>query len=282
MANIVVAGATGYLGRFMVAELARRGHRVRALARPGKRVEAAAEIFEAEATRPETLRGLCEGADLVFSSLGITRQTDGLTFEDVDYHANANVLAEAISAGVQRFGFVSVVSPEVFAGSALVRARERFVAELVRAPIPATVIRSTGFFNDIEEPFEMARKGRVFLVGDGSARINPIHGADLAYACAEALDAGEATRSVGGPETLTWDEVAALAFRVLDKPRRVTHVPGWTVAAVLPALRLVNRRAYDIATFVRTVMTHDIVGSPTGTHRLEDYFLELAQKGAHA
>lgn len=280
MSTVVVAGATGYLGQFVVAELARRGHRVRALARPGKSVAGAADVFEAEATRPETLHGLCDGAELVFSSLGITRQIDRVTFEDVDHRANANVLAQAVAAGVRRFGFVSVVSPEVFAHSALVQARERFVAELARAPIEATLIRATGFFNDMAEPFQMAAKGRVYLIGRGTTRINPIHGADLATACADALEAGDAARAVGGPEILTWNEVAGLAFRVLEKPARVTHVPSWMVGAALPAIRLFSQRAHDIATFVRTVMTHDITAPQSGSHRLEDHFRELARAGA--
>jgi uncharacterized protein YbjT (DUF2867 family) len=122
MPTIVAAGATGYSGRYLVAELSRRGHRVRALVRPDKSVDGADEVFVGEATRASTLEGLCHGADAVFSSLGITRQTDRVSYEDVDYEANLNVLAEAQRAGVRRFGFISVVRPEVFAPSALARA----------------------------------------------------------------------------------------------------------------------------------------------------------------
>ena len=50
---------------------------------------AAFEVAEGEATRPETLRGLTRNCDVLFSSLGITRQRDkGVTYADVDYGAN--------------------------------------------------------------------------------------------------------------------------------------------------------------------------------------------------
>ncbi|MCP5118557.1 MAG: NAD(P)H-binding protein, partial [bacterium] len=92
MRKVLVAGSTGYLGKHVVAELAERGHWVRALARnpdklseEGQFLEPAVrdrvdDLFIGEATRPETLSGLCEGVDAAISSLGITRQTDKLSF----------------------------------------------------------------------------------------------------------------------------------------------------------------------------------------------------------
>jgi uncharacterized protein YbjT (DUF2867 family) len=91
--HVLVAGATGYLGRHLCAEYARRGHHVTALVRDAARAEGLADILvEAEATRPETLAGLMDGVDLVVSSLGITRQADGLGYREVDYQANLNLL----------------------------------------------------------------------------------------------------------------------------------------------------------------------------------------------
>jgi uncharacterized protein YbjT (DUF2867 family) len=84
MKRVLVAGATGYLGGFVAREFKARGYFVRVLARSTKKVnhlrDATDEIVEAEITRPETLEHICDGVDVVFSSIGITRQKDGLTF----------------------------------------------------------------------------------------------------------------------------------------------------------------------------------------------------------
>ena len=56
------------------------------------------EVFVGEATGPETLAGLCEDIDIVFSSIGLTRQKDGLTFQEVDYQGNKNILDQALRA----------------------------------------------------------------------------------------------------------------------------------------------------------------------------------------
>lgn len=211
------------------------------------------------------------------SSLGITRQRDRATFEEVDHQANAHILAAARRAGVSRFGFVSVARPELFRDCALVQARERFVAALLESDIEACVVRPTGFFNDMRDAFEMARKGRVFLIGDGNARINPIHGADLATVCVDALELRQSVSLAGGPDTFTWNQIAELAFRTLGTRTRVTHVPEWVVAAALPMVRLASRRAYDIASFVRRGLVNDVTAPERGHRHLSDFYQALAR-----
>ena len=75
MTRVLVAGATGYLGRFVAREFKRRGHCVRALARsPAKLDDLRGELDEivrAEVTRPETLSHVRDGIDVVFSSVGM-------------------------------------------------------------------------------------------------------------------------------------------------------------------------------------------------------------------
>lgn len=86
MKRVLVAGATGYLGGFVAREFKARGYFVRALARSPEKLAPLRdwldEIVKAEVTRPETLTHVCDGVDVVFSSIGITKQKDGLTFRD--------------------------------------------------------------------------------------------------------------------------------------------------------------------------------------------------------
>ncbi len=101
MKHVLVAGATGYLGGFVAQEFKARGYFVRALARSPEKLDhlqgSLDEIVEAEVTRPETLEQVCDDIDVVFSSIGITRQKDGLTFRDVDYQGNKNLLEAAVN-----------------------------------------------------------------------------------------------------------------------------------------------------------------------------------------
>jgi len=93
---VLVAGATGYLGSFVAKEFKSRGHTVRALARNPRRLDRIRdpvdEVAVGEVTVPDTIQGICDNIDVVFSSIGITKQKDGLTFRDVDFKGNKNLL----------------------------------------------------------------------------------------------------------------------------------------------------------------------------------------------
>jgi uncharacterized protein YbjT (DUF2867 family) len=274
--RILVAGSTGYLGGFVCRELKARGHFVRALARsPEKLVplrDSLDEIVEAEVTRPETLEHVCDGIDAVFSSVGITRQKDGLTFRDVDYQGNKNLLDAALRAGVQKFVYVSAVNGAHLRHLDIVDAHEAFVDELEASGLAHTVVRPTGYFSDMSEVLEMARKGRVWLIGPGTNRVNPIHGADLAVVCADAIESRESEIAVGGPQTMTWREVAKLAFEVLGTPAKVTRVPEWLMWPVVRLIRLFNRHQGELLAFFTTMATTDVVAPETGTRTLEQHF----------
>ena len=97
--RVLIAGATGYLGQYIIQELKKKDFYTIALARDIKKLKEMESFIdkylEAEVTKPATLRNVCENVDYVISSIGITRQKDGLTYMDVDYKANSNLLKEA-------------------------------------------------------------------------------------------------------------------------------------------------------------------------------------------
>lgn len=280
MKRVLVAGATGYLGRFVAREFKSRGHFVRALARSPEKLEDLRgeldEIVRGEVTRPETIEQVCDGIDVVFSSVGVTRQKDGLTWRDVDYQGNRNLLEAARRAGVEKFIYVSAVDGPALRHLDIVRAHEDFVDELRRSGLAYTVLRPTGYFSDMGEVFDMARKGRVYLIGRGENRTNPVHGADLAVRCVDAMDGEAREIEVGGPETMTWREIAALAFEVQGKRARITSVPVWLMKVLIFLTRLFNRHAGGLLAFFTAMSTRDVVAPLSGSHSLEAHYKELA------
>lgn len=280
MQTVLVAGATGYLGRHLCAEFSRRGYYVAALVRDAAKARhlTADSLIEAEATRPETLTGIMQGVDLVISALGITRQNDGLGYRDVDFQANLNLLQEAERAGVSRFAYVHVLNAERMQEVPLVAAKSAFVAALEASPLAHTVIAPSGFFSDMRDVLAMARTGRVWLFGSGDMRINPIHGIDLAAAAANAVEEGRAWLDVGGPDTLSHDQIAALAFEALGKPVKISHMPDWLRRMTLALLpRLMPRHTSGPARFFLTAIGMDMVGESHGSHHLSLHFAEMAR-----
>lgn len=274
--TVVVAGATGYLGRHVVPALHADGWRVRALVRDpdrlGEAADACDEVFVGHATDPGTLEGLFDGVHAAFSSLGVRSFRRRPSFRDVDELANLHLVEAAERAGVERFVFVSILrGDELRDRSPLIEARERVVDRLRAGTMAATIIRPTGFFNDIAAFRDMAERGRVWLIGDDRTRLNPIHAADLAEVVRAALISDDLSdRSVGGPDVWTQAELAAWAFQGTGRATKVTSVPSWVVRALGHLIEPVNANAGANLRMFALMGEHDLVGARVGSHHLGD------------
>jgi uncharacterized protein YbjT (DUF2867 family) len=280
MKKVLIAGATGYLGRYLIQEAKKQGYWVSALARKADKLDdlkdSIDEICEAEITLPNTLNGICDGIDAVISSIGITRQKDGLTYMDVDYQANMNLLQEAQKSGVKKFIYVSVLNGESLRHLKICDAKERFVDELKASGLDYCIIRPNGFFSDMSDFFEMAKKGRIYLFGKGVLKTNPIHGKDLATVCVDAIHKGAKEVLVDGPETLTHQEIALCAFDVLGSKPKITYIPEWMRASVLKLMRIfAGSKTYGPVEFFMTVMAIDMIAPEYGKFKLKKHFENL-------
>ena len=288
--KVLVAGASGYLGRYVVREFAERGYSVRALVRNPEKLEKEGpnlelpvadvvdEVVTGDATDPDTLKGACEGVDIVFSCMGLTKPQRDVTNEQVDHLGNRALLEDALSNGVKKFIYVSVFNAEKMMDVDVVQAHERFVQDLQASGMSSTVIRPTGFFSDMGMFFSMARSGHMFLLGDGTNHVNPIHGADLAKVCVDAVKGSEREICVGGPDIYTFNETVSMAFEILGKKPWITHVPMWIGDAALFVTGLVNKPLAGVMSFAIAVSNLDNVAPARGSRHLKDFYRELAAK----
>jgi uncharacterized protein YbjT (DUF2867 family) len=281
MQKVLIAGATGYLGGFVVQEFKKRGYWIRALVRNPDKLDGLSEFIDetiiGEITNPDALHGICKGIDIVFSSVGITKQKDNLTYMDVDYQGNMNILEEAEKENISKFIYISVFGVEKMEHLKCIQAKIKFEEALKKSGTDYAVIRPNGFFSDMLEYLKMAEKGRGYVIGSGENRINPIHGKDLAEVCADAA-AGDAKEiSVGGPEVLTHNEILETAFDCLDKTAKISRIPHWIAKLTVALLRrFTSVKTYGPVEFFINVLTEDMVAPAFGNRCLKDFFLENA------
>jgi uncharacterized protein YbjT (DUF2867 family) len=275
--KVLIAGATGYLGQYLVQESKRQGYWTRALTRDEQKLshlkDHIDDIFTGQVTDQDSISTICRDIDFVVSAVGITRQKDGLTYMDVDYQGNRNLLDRALSDGVSKFVYVSVFNARLMQRLKIIRAKEQFVKELAQSALDHTIIRPTGFFSDMLEFLTMAKKGKVNLFGSGEYRINPIHGKDLAKVCVDALLRSEKEIEVGGPETFTHRQIAQLAFDLLNKDTKISCMPLWLKNIILWSMRLfTSSKTYGPVEFLMTALSMDGVAPPYGEERLRYFF----------
>ena len=279
--KVFLAGATGYLGKYIAKELVNQKYFLRVLVRNPEKFKrfniAANEIVNAEVTRSPTLTNCCNDIDVVISTVGITKQKDGLTYMDVDYQANLNLLEEAKKSGVKKFIYVSVLNGEKLKATKICYAKEKFVERLKNSGIEYCVVRPNGFYSDIAEFLKMAEKGHVYLFGKGELKSNPIHGEDLAKVCVSAINTRTKEIEVGGPETLTQNQIAEITFEALGKKPKIVHLPDWIRNMALNISKLIlSEKSYGPIEFFLTVMGIEMVAPEYGNHTLLSYFKTLS------
>jgi uncharacterized protein YbjT (DUF2867 family) len=286
--RVLIAGATGFLGKHAVKAFKQRGYWVRVLTRSKERLfepgpftapalaaEDLDDIFVGEISKPDTLTGIMDGIDIVYSSVGISRQRDGLTFEQVDYQCNRNLIDLCQDSSVSRFVYVSMEGAENLMHLAITQAHERVVADLKQSGLEYRIVRPCGYFSDMGVLYDMARKGRSFLVGDGTNLMNPIDGQDLAEVCVDTAEGEEVEVAAGGPDTMTQREAAELAFEVVGKPAKITIIPMWMARGLVKFIGLLSTQFGDLADFIVTAGEIDGVGPKRGTTTLKSYFESL-------
>ena len=280
MASVLVAGATGYLGRYVVAELHRRGHLVRAVVRDRDRARREGpwgspsldglvdEWALGSVTDPRFTRDLAADVEHVVSALGVTRQKADPW--QIDNLANLAILNSALKHAVS-FTYINTLGGDR-CPARLTRAKSALAQTLSVAEINSQIINPPAYFSDMTEVLAMARRGLVTVLRP-TARINPIHGADLAVYVVDRMEEGTSgTWDIGGPDVLSWRELAHLAFDAVGKRSHILTVPAWVLPPALRLTGLFSPRLADTARFMAWNMTRDCVAPTTGTHHLADFY----------
>ena len=279
--RVLLAGATGYLGQYIAKKLIEKEYQTRLIVRNKQKVsfdEEKFQIVEAQVTQPESIKKTFIDIDVVISTVGITKQKDGLTYMSVDFQANMNLLEEAKKNGVRKFIYVSALNGEKLTNLKMCKAKELFVYELKKSGLDYCIVRPNGFFSDMTEIMKMAKKGTVNLFGNGSFKMNPIHGEDLATVCVDAITSDDKNIEVGGPEILTHNEIAELAFKTLDKKPKIKYMPDRLRRLVIWMMRtFTSSKTYGPIEFFMTVLAMDMIAPKCGNHSLESYFNETKE-----
>ncbi|MFD2515450.1 SDR family oxidoreductase [Pontibacter locisalis] len=279
MKKVLLAGATGHFGRHLLLELKQQGFYVKVLVRSARRARDLMpepdEILRADATKPETLKGCCEGIDVVISALGKSislKNREKASFHDINWGANYNLLQEAMAAGVPQFIYTSAFKAEQYPKLAFFKAHADFSDTLRSSGISYTILQPTALFSVFEEVVAMARKRQIGIMGSGSPLTNPIYEGDLAKVAVEQIGAPSREIPLGGQTTYSRHDLVRIACQVAKHKGKVLSVPFAVVDTILPLVKLLNRNLFDKLAFLIAVSKVDCVAPQVGNLTLEEYF----------
>lgn len=213
--KIVLAGAYGNLGSDIFRALLAAGHQVTAadVAERDLRLHGDYTFRKLDVTDPEALKGLCDGADAVITTVGLTKASASVTNYQIDYQGNLNLLKEAQSAGVKKFIYISVLKADKAPDVPMLHAKYLMEEALKKSGMDYIIYRPTGYFYDIVKVFRpMIEKGSVTLLGKKPVSANVIDTPDFADYIVSHLGDRNLTVSIGGTETYTYEEIARMCF----------------------------------------------------------------------
>lgn len=237
---VTVFGGSGFLGRQVVRQLARRDYRIRvAVRRPDlaghlQPLGRVGQIMPVQANLrfPDSVAAAMRGAQIAINLVGILAPSGRQNFNAV--HARgAGAVAEAAAAAGARLIHVSAIGADAASESAYARTKAEG-EQAVRAAVPdAIVFRPSVMFGpDDQFTNRFATLARMSpflpLVGGGATRMQPVFVGDVAQAIAAAVEGGVqagATYELGGPEVMTMREILAFILKTIERERALVTLP---------------------------------------------------------
>ena len=245
--KVVVAGGTGFVGRYISRSLITAGHDVTVLSRSGNTARiwqlVGADSVAADVTRPESLEGKLAGMDAIvgvvqFPNYPAEVPRKGLTFDRYDRGSTENLIAEAHRAGVTHYVYISGAGADPDSPATWYRAKGRAEQALRASDLHHTILRPSWAYGPEDRALnkfvQIARFSPIVpRIGVRQQLIQPVFIEDVGAAVARIFerDAWGRTFEIGGPDVMTMDGVIRTMLDVMGKHRLVIPVP-----AVLPKL----------------------------------------------
>lgn len=242
---ILITGATGMVGRYLVPQLSSAGWDVRVAVEPGRGHQAGwpegVEVVTAELNDSEALHRAMQGVHTVFHLASAQWWGKRRDLERIDVQGTRQIIAAGRSARIGRMIYLSQLGAEPSSGYLLLRTKGQVEGLIRNSGIAYTIMRCGVVFGP-EDRFVngiamLLRTNPLvfFQPGKGENLLHPLYVVDLVKALEnslERIDLVDATIEIGGAEYVTFNELLRTVMRVTDARRTIVGIPPHTLRAL--------------------------------------------------
>ncbi|MEM9222133.1 MAG: complex I NDUFA9 subunit family protein [Pseudomonadota bacterium] len=236
---VTVFGGSGFVGRYLVRNLAKRGWRVRVAVRrpdlvghlqPMGGVGQIQPVF-ANVRDPESVKAAAANANAVVNLVGILAQSGHQSFNAIQAEGAKTVAQGAKAAGVSRFVQMSAIGADTESPSEYARTTAAGENAAIEAFEGAVVVRPSIVFGKEDQFFnrfaKMAKLSPVVPVIGPQTRFQPVYVDDVAEFMAASVEGkvDGGTYELGGPEVETFHALMERMLRHTRQKRAIVSVP---------------------------------------------------------
>ncbi|WPZ36162.1 complex I NDUFA9 subunit family protein [Thalassobaculum sp. OXR-137] len=243
---VTVFGASGFIGRNIVRELAQRGVRVNAVCRDVEKAKFLKPMgvvgqvtpMRADVTDATAIARAVNGASAVINLVGILHQSGRNTFDAVQATAPGVIAKAAKDAGAQAMVQISAIGADANSSSKYARSKAQG-EDAVRAAFPeATILRPSIVFGANDSFFNrfaaLAQISPVLpLIGGGETKFQPVYVDNVADAVIAALESPAAqgqTYELGGPTVYSFKALMEMVLQETNRKAKLVSLPFWAAS----------------------------------------------------
>jgi uncharacterized protein YbjT (DUF2867 family) len=278
MKKVILFGATGQLGKEIAKELVKQGYELTVVVRNEQKAKTLSHITSkyivADVCNKSTIENILDKQDIVVSALGKSvspNDKSKLTFKQVDYDANKNILDQSIKAGIKKFVYISAFHSEKYLHLEYFKVHHDFSELLMKSGIDYSIVKPPAIFSAFIDLIEMAKKGQLVNIGQGDKKTNPIFEGDLAKITVDTINMQNSISEAGGKTIYTRKQLNEIIQNEINPRKKLRTIPIGLFKVSLPLIKLFSKNTFDKYAFFIAVMQHDTIAPQIGTMTFEEY-----------
>lgn len=249
---VTVFGGGGFVGRYIVQRLARRGCRVQvAVRRPNDALHVQTSgvvgqvvLRQANVRDDASVRAALRGADVVINAVGILAENGKQSFDAVQAEGATRIARIAREEGVGRMVQISAIGADANGPSAYARSKAAGEAAVLEQFPDAAILRPSVIFGTEDTFFNrfaaMTRLSPILPVAGADTLFQPVWVDDVAAAAEQAaLGAASGIYELGGPQQLSFRACLEMMLGIIERKRLILNLPT-------PVARLTARAAETV------------------------------------
>ena len=277
---VTIFGGSGFLGRYIVRQLASKGYFVRVIARnPNEALflkvygnVGQIQLVSGDIKEEKKLRDYLRGSDCVINCVATFFETRSQSFNNLHINAARNLAKAAEKERVNQFIHVSSLGASTKSSSRLLKSKGRGEEAVLECFPNANIIRPSLIFGNEDTFFNrFAKLSSIspFIPVIGSeTKFQPVYVDDVAKAIRFLVEVGNQGRYIelGGDEIYTFKELIGILLSEINRRRLILEIPflaARVIAATNDFFRLISGDlvpAFLTLAQVKSLENHNVVG----------------------